>query len=144
VQPDVCGSETIIRPFSYEAVIEDAPHEHSCCAPAAPAQDATINSAAAATVSFARVCAKTPNVPLSLNALEEAEVAVDRTARRVRAKSRGISASPVLRSRAVNSGNKFNRTGRPGSRCLSRRGSVTGPPVTYSGTRIAIRHAAVP
>ena len=60
MQPDVCGSETIIRPSSYDAVIEDAPQERSCWAPAVPAQDATANSAAAATDSFPRVCAKTP------------------------------------------------------------------------------------
>ena len=59
VQPDVCGSETIIRPSSYDAVIEDAPQEHSSWAPAAPAHDATTNSAAA-TDSFPRVCAKPP------------------------------------------------------------------------------------
>ena len=58
VQPDVCGSETIIRPSSYDAVIEDAPQEHSSWAPAVPAHDATANSAA--TDSFPRVCAKPP------------------------------------------------------------------------------------
>jgi hypothetical protein len=83
VQPDVCGSETIIRPFSYDAVIEDAPQEHSCWAPAAPAHDATTNSAAAATVSFPRVCAKTP-ISSSLNALEEVEVAIKPTEREFR------------------------------------------------------------
>ena len=65
VQPDVCGSETIIRPFSYDAVIEDAPQEHTCWAPAEPAHDATTNSAAAATLSFPRVCAKTSTFLLS-------------------------------------------------------------------------------
>jgi hypothetical protein len=53
VHPDVCGSVTTSWPWSNDAVVEEAPHVHSCCAPAEPTQPATATSAATATAILA-------------------------------------------------------------------------------------------
>jgi hypothetical protein len=74
VHPEVCGPETTICPFSYVAVIEEAPHEHSCCAPAEPTHAATTKAVAATVISFARLCTLTPSRFLFLiNAADELE-----------------------------------------------------------------------
>src|SRR5581483_1910005 len=54
VHPDVCGGETITCPFSYVAVVDDAPHVQLGCAPPEAAQHASTKGAAAAPASFRR------------------------------------------------------------------------------------------
>jgi hypothetical protein len=41
-----------MRPFSYDAVTDDAPQVHCCCAPAEPVLHASAKTAPAVTASF--------------------------------------------------------------------------------------------